>query len=71
MNQDSHGLCFGTGQDFLKEEELRGKRKSWLGDSNPGPTVYETVALPTELSQHGVEKTAELYQKCQKIEAKT
>lgn len=21
------------------------------GDSNPGPTVYETVALPTELSR--------------------
>ncbi len=30
---------------------------SWLRDSNPGPAVYKTAALPTELSQ----------QKCLKI----
>jgi hypothetical protein len=26
-------------------------RISWLWDSNPGPTAYKAVALPTELSQ--------------------
>ncbi len=25
---------------------------SRLGDSNPGPTVYKTVALPAELRRH-------------------
>ena len=42
-----------------REKEMDG---SWsrLRDSNPGPTVYKTVALPTELSRR--EKSKAHYQ---------
>ena len=32
----------------------------WLGDSNPRPTAYKAVALPTELSQHEMERVTGL-----------
>ena len=59
MRPTHQALCAGAGQRIfglvLRAPRLDSARIhlwSHLGDSNPGPTAYKAVALPTELRWH-------------------